>query len=135
MGWCPEDSEDTLGNELKQLGNLIKGFEKNPDDSHEMFLYQIICETEENGFILKCTFPNCEVLLRIYVSIIVTNSSSERSFLKMKFINNSLLTRMSVNPLANLALMSIENYILHEIDFEDIIKDFAFEKLPKVSIL
>lgn len=132
--WYPEDLEPTLGNELKQLGSLVKEFDQKPDEAFECFLYRIICE-EENGFSLKSTFPNCEILLRIYLTIMVTNSTGERSFSKMKLIKNRLRTSMSTDRLANLALMSIENDILKELEFESIIRDFAFKKSRKKSFL
>ncbi len=133
--WYPEDLEPILDNELKQLGNLVKEFDKKPDEAFECFLYRIICE-EENGFSLKSTFPNCEILLRIYLTIMFTNSTGEqRSFSKMKLIENRLRTSMSTDRLANLALMSIENDILKEIEFEFIIREFTFKKLRKKSFL
>jgi len=54
---------------------------------------------------------------------LVTNCSAE----------NRLRTSMTQERLVNLAIMSIESDILHEIDFTTIITDFAAAKSRKVS--
>ena len=53
-------------------------------------LYKIII-----GENLKDTFPNVKIILRIYLSLMITNCSGERSFSKLKFIKNRLRTSMS----------------------------------------
>jgi len=44
-------------------------------------------------------FPNVEVILRIYLVLIVSNRSGERSFSKMKIIKNGLQTSMTQSDL------------------------------------
>jgi len=61
-----------------------------------------------------------------------SNCSAERSFSKLKLIENRLRTSMTQERLVNLA-MSIESDILREIDFTTIITDFAAAKSRKVS--
>ena len=63
----------------------------------------------------------------------VTNCSAERSFSKLKLIENPLRTSMTQGRLVNLAIMSIESDILREIDFTAIISDFAVAKSRKVT--
>lgn len=77
---------------------------------------------------LRATFPNAEVALRIYLSIMVSNASGERSFSKMKYIKNRLRTSMTNERLVNLTLLSIENKILKEISVDDIIDSFQLAK-------
>jgi hypothetical protein len=60
--------------------------------------------------------------------MMVTNASGERSFLKLKFVTHELRNRMTQPRFNNLSLMEIENYILENIDFDDIIHDFAMSK-------
>ena len=60
----------------------------------------------------------------------VTNCSSERSFSKMKIIKNRL--RTTNERLNNHALMSIENDIFREMDFDEFIASFAKYKARKV---
>jgi len=69
----------------------------------------------------------------MYLVLMVTNCSAERSFSKLKLIENRLRTSMTQERLVNLAIMSIESNILREIDFTTIITDFAAAKSRKVS--
>ena len=70
----------------------------------------------------------------MYLVLMVTNCSGQRSFSKLKFIQNRLCsTTMSHDRLSHLAVMSIEYDILREIDFYKLIQDFARVKSRKVS--
>ena len=92
-------------------------------------MYQLIIDKQ-----LKASFPNVEVALRMYLVLMVTNCSAERSFSKLKIIKNRLRTTMADERLSHLALMSIEHDVLGEIDFEDLIKEFAARKARRVHI-
>ena len=75
-------------------------------------------------------------LLHIYLVLMVSNCSAERSFSKMKLIKNRLRTSMSNDRLSHLALMSIESDILREINFQDLLTEFAKKKKArKVSLI
>ncbi|KAK4885038.1 hypothetical protein RN001_001309 [Aquatica leii] len=74
------------------------------------------------------TFPNVEIAFRIFLSLMVTNASGERSLSKLKLIKNELRNSMCQERLKCLSLMSIENDVLQEIDFNDVIEDFALQK-------
>jgi len=78
-------------------------------------------------------FPNVAIALRMYLVLMVTNCSAERSFSKLKLIENCLRTSMTQGGLFNLAIMSTESDILREIDFTAIISDYADAKSRKVS--
>jgi len=69
----------------------------------------------------------------MYLVLMVTNCSAERSFSKLKLIENRLRTSMTQGSLVNLAIMSTESDILREIDFTAIIGDFAVVKSRTVS--
>ena len=60
--------------------------------------------------------------------MMVTNSSAERSFSKLKKIKNELRTSMGKQWLNYLSLISIENQPMHEIDIKQIIRKFAHQK-------
>ena len=79
------------------------------------------------------TFPNVAIALRMYLVLMVTNCSAERSFSKLKLIESRLRTSMTQGSLVNLAIMSIESDILREIDLTAVISDFAVTKPRKVS--
>jgi len=94
-------------------------------------MYKLIIHVDKQ---LKASFPNVEVALRMYLVLMVTNCSAERSFSKLKIIKNRLRTTMGNERLSHLALMSIEHDVLGEIDFEALIEEFAARKARRVHI-
>lgn len=83
---------------------------------------------------LVSTFPNLEILLRIYLCQFVTNVSGERSFSKMKLIKNYLRNSMTDDRLNSLAILAIESDVLDELNFDDIIETFVNAKRRKIPI-
>uniref|UniRef100_UPI00359029CD uncharacterized protein n=1 Tax=Myxine glutinosa TaxID=7769 RepID=UPI00359029CD len=75
----------------------------------EHFLYKLLMDKK-----VADTFPNVEIMLRMYLVLMVTNCSGEPSFSNMKFIKNRLRTTMCHDRLSHLALMSIECDILRD---------------------
>jgi len=67
------------------------------------------------------TFPNVAIALRMYLVLMVTNCRAERSFSKLKQIENRLRTSTTQGRLVNLSIMSTESDILRDIDFTVII--------------
>jgi hypothetical protein len=43
---------------------------------------------------ISSVFPNVEIVMRIFLSTMITNASGERSLSKLKFIKNELQNRM-----------------------------------------
>ena len=68
----------------------------------------------------------------MYIILMVTNCSGERSLSKLKYIKNRLRTTMTNERVTHLSLMGIEYDILRETDFDDVITDFAQRKGRKV---
>lgn len=130
----PDDLEPSLGNELVQFVSLIDSYKKEKDfgtdQSPELFYYQIL---ENQNF--RATFPNLEIALRMYLVLMVTNCTGERSFSKMKIIKNRLRTTMGQNRLSKLSLLSIESDLLRELDFNEIINYFSAKKARKVPFV
>jgi len=77
---------------------------------------------------LESTFPNIEIALRIYLTLMPTNCTGERSFSKLKIIKNQLRSTMLQSRLTAISLMSIESEMLDEVDFSDIVHSFAASK-------
>ena len=103
--------------------------EKNAEECEELFLYRL---TVKNN--LNCVFINIEIALRIYLSMMVTNCSGERSFLSLKLIKNWLRTTITQIKLENLTrLHIIEQDIIKTFDFENKISDLSKIKSRKVS--
>lgn len=124
------DIDDNLGNELIQFKEFYKVFENEADDSlsQEHIMYKILINRE-----VKDCFPNVEIILRIFLVIMITNCSSERSFSNLKHIKNRLRTSMERDRLNHLARMSSAADILRKIDFESVIEDFVKIKTRKVA--
>ena len=125
-----DDQEQCFGNERVQFVAFSNEFLKDADDNigKEHFLYKLNIDKR-----VMCSFPNVEIALRMYLILMVTNCSGERSFSKLKYIKNRLRTTMSNERVTHLSLMSIEYDILRETDFDDLITDFAQRKGRKVS--
>jgi len=114
--WGYKDNLDAcLGNELVQFVDFVDTFkdEQAQDVAQENFI---------------------SLALRMYLVLMVSNCSAERSFSKMKLIKNRLRTSLGNERLSDLALMSIESDILRDINFEDLVNEFA-KKTRKVSLI
>ena len=89
----PGDLETCLSMELIQFAEFFKLFIDNAalesTVSKEQQFYKLLWEKE-----VRCTFPNVDVLLRIYLVLMISNCSGERSFSKLKLIKNRLLTSL-----------------------------------------
>ena len=125
-----EDLDECTGIEFIQFTQFFKEFiAERKEVSKELFMYQLLIEKE-----VKDAFPNVEIALRMYLVLMVTNCSSERSFSKLKVIKNRLRTSMTEERLNYLALMSLERDILREVAFNDVIEDFAQHKARKIQL-
>lgn len=125
----PEDLESSLSLELLQLAKRSELYKRLDEESMEAFLYRIIIEND-----LRSTFVNAEIILCIYLSMMVTNCSGERSFSKMKIIKNRLRTSMGQERLTGLMILSIESDIVRDLSFENLIDIFARKKSRKVHL-
>lgn len=135
---CKEFSEiyheDVNEKELEIECQHLKEYLKNVQSENEapnsvQEVYNLLKQNK-----IEDTFPNVEIALRIFLSMMVTNCSGERSFSKLKRIKNELRSTMLQERLTSLSLMSIECDILNTIDFEEVINDFAHLKSRKVPL-
>ena len=77
---------------------------------------------------MKTTFPNISIAFRIFLTMMVTNCTSERSFSKLKQIKIDLRNATKQQRLNSLSLINIEYEVLDNIDFDNLIDDFARAK-------
>lgn len=130
-----EDLDDTLEGELIQFkefcAELLDFDPEKSDVSREQAMYSLIMNKDVD---VKESFPNVEMLLRIYLTLMVSNCTGERSFSKLKLIKNYLRTSMNQNRLNCLTIMALERDILREVPVDDIIQKFAEQKARKVFI-
>ena len=86
---------------------------------------------EAQMYKLESAFPNVNIALCIYLSLMVTNCSGERSFSKLKRIKNEQRTSLGQDKFNSLTLLNMEHEVMEEIKVGDIIKKFASLKARK----
>ena len=69
-------------------------------DSLELCMYRLLLENN-----LETVFPNTVIALWIYLSLMISNCSGERSFSKLKLIKNQLRSCMTQKRLNSLILL------------------------------
>ena len=79
------------------------------------------------------SFPNTCIAYRILLTIPVTIASTERSFSKLKLIKSYLRSTMSQERLSGLVILSIENEMLEEFEYKNLISQFASQKARKID--
>lgn len=80
---------------------------------------------------LMATFPNIDVILRIYLCLPSTNASGERSFSTLRRIKNYLRNALSDDKTSDLALLNVSQDILNSVCEEEIINRFISLKQRK----
>ena len=122
----PQEVDMNPLEELKHFHAYVKAnYQERKHMSHSE-LYQIIVKDMEMQ-----VFPNVETTLRMFLSLMVTNCSGERSFSQLKRIKNELRTTMTQEKLQAPSILCIENDKLRSTSYEDIIQDFSFAKSRK----
>lgn len=76
-------------------------------------------------------FPNGEAILRLFLSLMVTNCSGERSFSRFKRIKNELRTTIK----DKLSTLCIESDKLRQINFDELWVDFTVKMARKKLFL
>ena len=89
-------------------------------------LCEIMCKEK-----IHTAFPNVEAILRRFLSLMVTNCLGERSFSRLKSIKNKLISTMSKERLSALSILSVESDKFKQINFDELLHDFALTKARK----
>ena len=76
-----------------------------------------------------------EIVLRTYLTLMVTNSSGERSVSRLKRIKSDLRASMGENRLSSLTLMSIEVDKLREIQTQDTLYSLPITLVNAIVII
>lgn len=135
------DFEDCFPSELVQFSELFKTVIVQPQGQGQG-QEEAQCEPQNTCTELKMllflnelnftqSFPNVHIALRIYLSMMTSNCSGERSFSKLKRIKNEVRSCMGQQRLSLLSLMSIEREIVSSLSFTDLIDNFAMRKVRK----
>ena len=124
----PVDLDINLCGELQQFHCYMRAKSNNTGKTKfsHLDLYNSLVEDK-----IQSVFPNVEITLRIFLTLMITNCSAERSFSQLKRIRNTQRTTMCQDRLDALSLLCIEADMLRRVSFEEIIKDFAIRKSRK----
>lgn len=123
----PDDLEETFANECIHLHCQLKDSVMDTKDIRSaQGIYSFLHSQN-----LQDVYPNVDIALRIFLSIPATNCSGERSFSTLKRVKTYLRASMGQERLNALALLSIEAQLVQEIDYNDIVDDFAQTKARK----
>ena len=101
--------EENLPEEFEHISIFVKELNLNDDEGKPVenpsvkMLYKILIDKK-----LVSTFPNVEVAMRIYLSLMVSNATGERTFSKLKLIKSEKRTCMVQSRLTCLSLMSMQ---------------------------
>ncbi|XP_065683372.1 uncharacterized protein LOC101239939 [Hydra vulgaris] len=103
--------------------------EKELKCSIKLYMYRAL----RNSSALQDIFPNVATALHIYLSLMITNCSDERSFSALKRIKNYLRSALGDDKLNSLTVMCTESDILRSCDFNEILSDFVERKCRKMN--
>jgi hypothetical protein len=122
----PEDLETKFVEEIIQFKKHISNLPEGMKNMQGMLKYL-------NTPSLNMTFPNVEIALKIFVCMLCSNASGERSFSVLKRVKNYLCSSLANEKTSALSILSIEDEIVRSIDWTDIIEKFAKLKARKKS--
>jgi len=127
------DLEYNCVDEFLHFGSLFSKFASTQQgDNHqsvELRMYMFLVDQKLNN-----AFPNVSIALRMYLSLMVSNCSGERSFSTLKRVKSQLRSTMGQTRLNSLSLMCIESHLLQSMNFNKIIDHFAHIKSRKVQL-
>jgi len=80
---------------------------------------------------LESTFPNVFIALRMFLCLMISNCSGERSFSRMVLVKNKLRSTTTDDRLSALELPGVESDCLYNVSFSDIFDKFESAKSRK----
>lgn len=105
--------------------NVMNGDESKKNRPEEW--YKLFMDTDG----LKETFPNVETILRVFLTIPVSNATGERSFSALKRVKNYLRSGLSQEHLNSLSILYIESKALVDVNYDEVIDTFSTIKARK----
>lgn len=120
-----EDLDEYFPQECVHLKKLLNSLSEIKIET-PLELVQVLYENK-----LISSFPNVNICLRIFFSIMVSNASGERSFSTLKRVKTYLRNSIAQERLNSLAILSINQDLLNEIDVNSVIEQFASMKARK----
>lgn len=119
------DLDDNLTNECLHFSN----YEVPVDVEYHIDLYIYL----KKNF-LNSTFPNITTALHLFLTMAVSNTTSERSFSTLSRVKNERRATMGDKRLNSLSLLAIESDITNKLSYEKLIDNFSDIKSRKVLL-
>ena len=129
-------SED-LSSVREQAVELRTSYQSDLDENFtdEMIQFRCFMQSEQDKspqnllqVLLKCSLQST---FRIFWTLPVTNCEGERSFSQLARIKNELRTTQTQGRLCALSLMAIESELVRDLDFDEIVTEFANRRARK----
>lgn len=120
------DVNDDLVDELVQFKELCKSNNISMDPQ-KMLKFLIDTNT-------LSTFSNIEILLRLYLTIPISNASGERSFSTLKRVKSYLRNSLNEENLSSLGILNVESDMLDRLNITKIINNFSEMKVRKKEL-
>jgi len=127
---CKEDLEPLFVEELvnfavyfRNCNPVISSSTKKGTTSMELEAFQYLIRNE-----LVEVFPNVLIAYRMYLSLLITTCSGERSFSKLKRLKSCTRSTMGQGSLQSLAILYVEHALARKIKYDKSISDFADKK-------
>ena len=79
------------------------------------------------------SFPNTCIAYKILLTILITIAFAKRIFSKLKLIKSYLRSTISQERLSRLAIPLIENKMLEELEYKNLISQFTSQKARKIN--
>ncbi|XP_033221158.1 uncharacterized protein LOC117175558 [Belonocnema kinseyi] len=113
----------------QQLSDELQVLSHSIDETVSLTPLNVLQHVVEIG--IDC-YPNVAIALRILLTLPITVASSERSFSKLKLIKTYLRCTSSKMRLVDLAIISIEHKLGENLDYKELVPEFAAIKARKV---
>ena len=127
----PDDVDNDLVPEVQHFHSYIKNTTQ--ENMEKEISYQNMYHIIKNDRI-AVAFPNVETVLKLFLSLPVTNCSGERSFSRLKRIKSETRTTMGQERLCSLSILHIEPDKLRKLKFDDLIQAFSHQKARSVLL-
>ncbi|XP_014681935.1 PREDICTED: uncharacterized protein LOC106821579 [Priapulus caudatus] len=134
----PSDLEPELSSELLFFSSILKSdfasecdyLSSKKNDAPEIWMHRVMMGNPA----LRNSLPNVGTMLSIFLSLMMTNCSGERSFSVLKKVKNYLRASMGQHKMSNLSLLTLEHGMMDLLDVDELISCFATLKSRKVSL-
>uniref|UniRef100_A0A7M4G0N4 HAT C-terminal dimerisation domain-containing protein n=1 Tax=Crocodylus porosus TaxID=8502 RepID=A0A7M4G0N4_CROPO len=115
-----------------EMLHLTKIFKSTFGKEYELPTFILLNESYKKQ--LQLIFSEVCIAIQVFCILPVTVAEAERSISKLALIKNCRHSTVEQEQLSHLAILSIKCELAREIDFREIIHDFAKKKARKIKL-